>query len=290
MEVNKLILGDNLDILKSIESETIDLIYLDPPFFSNRNYEVIWGDEGEVRSFKDTWAGGITHYIDWLKVRVFQMHRVLKPTGSIFLHCDWHANAHIRVDLLDPIFGEDNFKNEIVWRYSSGGGSKRFFTRNHDTIFFYTKSKKYTFKPDDVRVKRTEKSLHRAKNPTGARYTSDNKLKLPEDVFDIQILNPMSKERIGYPTQKPEELIERIIMAASNEGDIVLDPFVGGGTTVAVAERLNRKWIGIDQSVQAIKVSKMRLDKLRYLISSRQIHSPITSQSPLCPRGISPSR
>ena len=98
MEVNKLILGDNLEILKTIESDTIDLIYLDPPFFSNRNYEVIWGDAGEVRSFQDRWSGGMSHYIDWLKERVEQMHRILKPTGSIFLHCDWHADAYIRVD------------------------------------------------------------------------------------------------------------------------------------------------------------------------------------------------
>ena len=109
MEVNKLILGDNLEILKTIESETIDLIYLDPPFFSNRNYEVIWGDAGEVRSFQDRWAGGVDHYIAWLSERVKQMYRILKPTGSIFLHCDWHANAYIRVFILDKIFGENNY-------------------------------------------------------------------------------------------------------------------------------------------------------------------------------------
>ncbi|MDR2632330.1 MAG: hypothetical protein LBC51_01730, partial [Treponema sp.] len=96
MTVNKLILGDNLEVLKTLETDSIDLIYLDPPFFSNRNYEVIWGDAGEVRSFQDRWAGGISHYIDWLKDRVAEMHRILKPTGSIFLHCDWHANAYIR--------------------------------------------------------------------------------------------------------------------------------------------------------------------------------------------------
>jgi len=113
---NKLILGDNLEKMKELDSDSIDLIYLDPPFFSNRNYEVIWGDEGEVRSFQDRWAGGIEHYIAWLYERVEQMYRVLKPTGSIFLHCDWHADAYIRVNILDRIFGQQNFRNHIVWK------------------------------------------------------------------------------------------------------------------------------------------------------------------------------
>jgi len=113
MDVNKLILGDNLEILKSIESESVDLIYLDPPFFSNRNYEIIWGDKGEVRSFEDRWAGGVENYIAWLKDRVVQMHRVLKDTGSIFIHCDWHADAYIRVEILDKIFGYGRFRNAI---------------------------------------------------------------------------------------------------------------------------------------------------------------------------------
>jgi len=109
MNVNKLILGDNLDIMKGMDAESIDLIYLDPPFFSNRNYEIIWGDAGEIRSFQDRWAGGIEQYISWLYERVEQMHRLLKPTGSIFLHCDWHANSYIRVQILDRFFGEKNF-------------------------------------------------------------------------------------------------------------------------------------------------------------------------------------
>jgi len=116
MAINRLILGDNLEILKSMENDCIDLIYLDPPFFSNRNYEVIWGDSGEIRSFQDTWAGGISHSIDWLKERVIEMHRVLKTTGSLFLHCDWHADAYIRVHILDRIFNEDNFRGEIIWQ------------------------------------------------------------------------------------------------------------------------------------------------------------------------------
>jgi DNA modification methylase len=191
--VNKLILGDNLEILKTIPDECIDLIYLDPPFFSNRNYEVIWGDAGEIRSFQDRWAGGIDHYIAWLYERVEQMHRVLKLTGSIYLHCDWHANAYIRVLILDKLFGAKNFLNEIVWRYSSGGASKKFYARNHDIIYFYVKDKKYTFNPEEIRITRTEKSLKRAENPHGARISQKDILKLPEDVFDIQILEVIYK-------------------------------------------------------------------------------------------------
>ena len=119
MPVNQLYLGDNLEILRALDSESVDLIYLDPPFFSNRTYEVIWGDKGEVRSFEDRFSGGIDHYIAWLKDRVQEMHRVLKPTGSIFLHCDWHANAYIRVNILDKIFGIGNFRYCIFNLWSS---------------------------------------------------------------------------------------------------------------------------------------------------------------------------
>ncbi|MGI4020124.1 MAG: DNA methyltransferase [Janthinobacterium lividum] len=147
--VNKLILGDNLEILKQLDSETVDLIYLDPPFFSNRTYEVIWGDSGEVRSFEDRFSGGIDHYISWLKERVIEMHRILKSTGSIFLHCDWHADAYIRVEILDKIFSYQNFKSHIVWRRTTAHGnakqgSKKFET-NFDSIYVYGKSAKPTF-------------------------------------------------------------------------------------------------------------------------------------------------
>jgi adenine specific DNA methylase Mod len=126
--------------MKSLENESVDLIYLDPPFFSNRNYEVIWDDEGEIPSFKDRWARGIEHYIAWLKERVELMHRLLKNTGSLFLHCDWHADAYIRVEILDKIFGMKNFRNEIVWHYT--GWNKKLsdsLEKRHDVIYFYAK-------------------------------------------------------------------------------------------------------------------------------------------------------
>ncbi|MDR3351006.1 MAG: site-specific DNA-methyltransferase [Prevotellaceae bacterium] len=269
MCVNKLILGDNLEILKAMDRETVDLIYLDPPFFSNRDYEVIWGDEGEVRSFQDRWAGGIEHYIAWLKERVIEMHRVLKPTGSIFLHCDWHANAYIRVEILDKIFGRSNFRNEIIWHYRRWTGMANTFQKLHDTIYFYSKTDTYIFNPQYTEY--TEGSIDRKKSGVLHRFKKGNDPVLisdkeldekgvrENDVWQIPFVAPSAKERIGYPTQKPMALLERIIKCASNEGDLVLDPFMGGGTTIAVADKLNRKWIGIDQSVQAVKVTELRL-------------------------------
>jgi len=337
--MNRLILGDNLEILKTLENESVDLIYLDPPFFSNRNYEVIWGDEGEIRSFKDRWAGGIDHYIAWLKERVEQMHRVLKKTGSIFLHCDWHADAYIRVHILDKVFGEKNFRNEIVWKRNSAHNSADRCGNIHDSIFYYQKSNSHKWNViyqsyseryleeffDSVdengkRYKRADltgagttrgvsgkpwrnidvksKGRHWAYVPDELeRLDSLGKIHWPnkeggmprlkvypedmkgiplQDVWDdIRVLHNLSQERIGYPTQKPEALMERIIKMASNEGDIVLDPFMGGGTTAAAADKLNRWWIGIDQSTMAIKVTELRLDKQRGLFSapfSVQLH------------------
>jgi len=277
LSVNKLVLGDNLEILKSMEDETVDLIYLDPPFFSNRNYEVIWGDAGEIRSFQDRWSGGMDHYIGWLYERVEQMHRVLKYSGSIFLHCDWHANAYIRTLILDKLFEKGVFVNEIAWCYTSASNNKNRFPRKYDTIFWYGKSKNYTVNLEDIRIPYNEKTKENYKQGlkgSGTLYNGEIKSdegilnikgKIPENWWsDIAICARYprgSSNNIGYPTQKPEALLERIIKASSKKGDIVLDPFVGGGTTIAVAENLGRQWIGIDQSVQAVKVTEFRLEK-----------------------------
>jgi len=149
--MNQLILGDCLEVMRKMESESIDLIYLDPPFFSNRNYEVIWGDKGEIRSFEDRWSGGMDHYISWLKERVIEMYRLLKPTGSIYLHCDWHADAYIRVLILDKIFGENNFRSHIIWERTFNSGSsksiiKNKYPANTDSIYYFTKSNDFSFK------------------------------------------------------------------------------------------------------------------------------------------------
>jgi len=334
--VNRLILGDNLEVMRTLEKESVDLIYLDPPFFSNRNYEVIWGDAGEVRSFQDRWAGGIDHYIAWLKERVVLMHRLLKNTGSIFLHCDWHANAYIRVYILDKLFGEANFINEFVWKRSSTRSSiSKAARKNYDTIFFYTKSKTYTFNQMFVELSKASLKIYNNQDERGFYQTvpllvsgkrngetgkvwkgidpnnhgkegmhwvtTPDKLDdyeqqglvyfppkgetprlkyyleqspgvpISEVWDDIKLVQ--GNESIGYPTQKPEALMERIIKMASNEGDLVLDPFMGGGTTIAVAEQLNRKWLGIDQSVMAVKVSELRIGKQRNLFKKDLLSS-----------------
>jgi DNA modification methylase len=353
MAVNKLILGDCLEVLKTIDSESIDLIYIDPPFFSNRTYEVIWGDKGEVHSFEDRFSGGIDHYIAWLKERSQEMHRILKPTGSIFVHCDWHANAYIRVHILDKVFGYNNFLGEITWqRTNVHNDAKKKLAVLDDTIWYYSKSSTFCYNPvyksysEDYLQKfykyRDEKGVYQLSDLTNTKlggYHYDYKGYLPnqngwrcplttmekldkegliyfpknekgrlrikrylnvekgtllgtiwEDIdwmtisdeefnllfnteeidtvwADIQNVQGTSAEKIGYPTQKPEKLLERIIKMASNEGDTVLDCFLGGGTTVAVADKLNRKWIGIDQSVQAIKVTEFRLNLNQNLFS-----------------------
>lgn len=329
MHINQLILGDNLEVLRKLDSESVDLIYLDPPFFSNRNYEVIWGDAGEVRSFQDRWAGGVSHYIDWLKERVAEMHRILKPTGSIFLHCDWHANAYIRVEILDKVFGYENFRGEIIWqRTGVHNDAKRKLSVVTDTIWYYGKTSQTTWNPayteltDEAiedRYRFTDENGRRFRlgpidspNPRpnmmyewkgfsppvkGWRYSKESMEALDEQGLiwypkdktkrparklyldeskgallgnlwaDIQNLQATHKERIGYPTQKPEALLRRIIECATNEGDLVLDPFVGGGTTVAVADKLGRRWVGIDQSVQAVKLTELRLHQQQDLFS-----------------------
>ena len=272
---NQLIHGDCLDVLHKLKEQDIqvDLIYLDPPFFSNYTYEIIWGDKMESRSFEDRWAGGIEHYIQWLKERVQAMYDILKPTGSIYLHCDWHANAYIRVEILDKIFGSKNFRNEIVWCYAGGGVPKKDFPRKHDTIFRYTKNNEYIFN-----VQYREYSEGTKKNPRHSLTGGGEKLDLERgtplnDWWSdlIKLTSYHTKEWIGYPTQKPEALLERIIKASSNEDDIVLDPFCGGGTTIVVADALNRKWIGVDASAVAINVTEMRLRKQQNKLKGQQI-------------------
>ncbi len=260
-EKNKLFCDDNLDVLPTMEKESVDLIYIDPPFFSNRNYEIIWGDEAEIRSFEDRWEGGIHVYVDWIKQRVMELHRVLKPTGSFYLHCDWHAGHYLKV-MCDEVFGRNHFQNEVVWSYRTGGATKRRFGRKHDTIFFYTKSDKWIF--NTVKVKSYQSHKYGYKFPayeidtkTGEQYS----WVYTRDVWDIT-MGTGTGERMGYPTQKPEALLERIIKASSNEGDLILDAFCGCGTTLVVAHKLGRRWIGIDISPSAISLIKKRLSYL----------------------------
>jgi DNA modification methylase len=266
--MNKLICGDNLEEVAKLPKESVDLIYIDPPFFTHKQYEVVWGDEAEVRSYKDRWEGGIEHYIGWLKPRVKAMYEVLKPTGSFYIHCDWHANAHIRI-MLDEIFGEENLRNEVIWCYRGAGYPKKDFGKRHDTIFRYSKTSDYIFNLDDVREQYAEATKERFSHYIGNVRKGKNfglqKLnplgRQPDDWWQIQPIAPSAKERVGYPTQKPEALLERIIKASSDKNNVVLDAFCGCGTTIAVAQRLGRKWIGIDISPTAIKIIQKRLGK-----------------------------
>lgn len=207
--------------------------------------------------------GSLFAYLISMTLRITEIHRILKTTGSFYLHCDSTASHYLKL-ILDTVFVANggHFVNEIAWCYGSGGASKKHFSRKHDTIFLYAKSKDYTFNVDDIREPYS--SPHKSMTPKiigDKQYIKMNpKGRIPFDWWQIPILTNSAKERLGYPTQKPESLLERIITASSNEGDVVLDAFCGCGTTVAVAERLKRKWIGIDITYQSISLILRRLE------------------------------
>ena len=317
--------GDNLDQLKKFPDDCIDLIYIDPPFNSNRNYEVFWGETKEKRSFEDRHAS-TQAYIDFMRPRCIELHRVLKKTGSFYYHCDWHASHYVKI-MLDQIFGENQFQTEIIWRRTNAKGlAFRSFPNDHDTIFYYTKSDDYTFNrqylPNDEKY---IKEFYKYVEPeTGRQYqladlTNPNKdrpnltyeflgvhrvwrwtkermqeaydkglivqakpaavprLKryldeqegVPVDSIwaDIPPIQSQSEERLGYPTQKPLALLNRIVNASSNPNDIVLDAFCGCGTALVAAENLGRQWIGIDVSPTACRVMAKRL---RYVCKMKE--------------------
>ncbi len=291
---NVLYYGDNLDILRRyVKDETIDLVYLDPPFKSNQNYNVLFKEQNgsrasaQVEVFKDTWqwdlqssryfveiveSGGkvsqvmqafrtflgecdMLAYLSMMAPRLIELRRVLKPSGSIYLHCDQTASAHLRL-LMDAVFDPRNLQNEIIWGYRTGGVSKRRFARKHDTILFYGKSDLPKFSPMKERIY-YDKPFFTTEQDDDGRFFADVYIR---DVWDdVKPVINVSAERLEYPTQKPEALLERIIEASSNEGDTVLDPFCGCGTTVAVAHRLKRRWIGIDITHLATTLIKHRL-------------------------------
>jgi DNA modification methylase len=266
LEPNRLFWGDNLHVMRQLPSESIDLIYIDPPFFSGRQYNVIFGDQNELRSFSDIWEGGMPGYLIWLNARLYEMKRLLKKTGSIYVHCDWHASHYIKVEM-DKIFGHENLRNEIIWCYRQGGRSNVEFPKKHDTLLWYSRGTNWTFNADPIRVpyegtggfQTSGKGV--TNKATGRTYLPNPLGKVPEDWWDIPALPPMSSERIGYPTQKPLALLERIVGVSTNKNDIVADFFAGGGTTVAVAQRLGRRWIACDQSRVAVAITADRLTR-----------------------------
>jgi len=312
--------GDNLEQLRKLPDGCVDLVYIDPPFNSNRNYEVFWGETKEKRAFEDRHAS-TQAYIEFMRPRCVELARVLKRTGSFYYHCDWHASHYVKV-MLDQIFGESAFQSEIIWRRNLAKGlAFTGFPNNHDSIFYYgggealtfnrpfirydldkldpKTSAKYSLRDPDGRryqltsllnpatnrpnltyeflgVKRVWRWTHERMDqahkqglvvqprpgavPRFKRYL-DEQEGLPIDTIwtDIPPINSQSDERLGYPTQKPLALLERIIKASSNENDIVLDAFCGCGTALVAAQKLKRQWIGIDVSPTACRVMAKRL-------------------------------
>ena len=298
---NRLIRGDCLEVLPTLPAACIDLVYIDPPFFTGREHVGTSATE-QVPSFSDTWEGGLSQYVAWLKARIAAVYRVLAKTGTIYIHIDWRTSHYVKC-VCDEIFGYQNFRNEIYWRRDiAGKGAKRIsrqWPRNADNILVYSKSeswyfdqaydaltpkqaKNYRYEDSNGRKFKavqlgdySEASISRMESE-GLIYVSKmgkkyKKYFLDEarstvdamwtDIFGFGT-RTASKERLGYPTQKPEALLERIITASSKEGDVVADFFCGSGTTCAVAQRLGRSWIGVDCSSDAVEMTRARMERL----------------------------
>ncbi|MGW8185416.1 MAG: DNA-methyltransferase [Candidatus Moraniibacteriota bacterium] len=268
-----LIHGDCKTELQKIEQSSIDLIYLDPPFFTQKK-QILKNKENKEYSFEDSWDN-ITTYKNYIQERLKECKKVLKNTGSIFLHCDRSASHYLRI-ALDEVFGAENFQSEIIWSYKRWSNAKKGLLNAHQVIFFYSKTKDFKFNPvytdyspttnlDQIFQKRMRdengKTVYKTSENGNAELMEEKKGVPLSDVWEIPYLNPKAKERVGYPTQKPILLLERIIELVTDEGDTVLDPFCGSGTTLVASQLLNRKYIGLDQSKEAIELSKKRLEK-----------------------------
>ncbi len=256
--------GNNLSWLASAKElqAPFNLIYLDPPFCSQANYTQTFNIDGTSHrqpAFGDIFS--VDEYLQFIYERLLLLKDVLADTGSLFLHCDHQQSHHIRA-ILDEVFGASQFRNEIIWHYTGGGRAKRYFSRKHDSIFWYTKNRQWTFNPDPIRVPYKASSGY-AKggitSKTGKKYLPNPKGTIPDDTWNIPILNPLAKERTGYPTQKPQALLDRIILACSNPGDRVLDPFMGSGTTGISALQHGRRFVGIDQNWNSVHTMRHRL-------------------------------
>ena len=269
---NRLILGDNLAVMTALLSKyegKIDLIYADPPFFTNRKFKARIGRGEDSRKpdqwkladgYHDNWTD-LDAYLDFLYQRLALMVRLLSPKGSIYLHLDWHADAYARL-ILDELLGADNFLNEIIWTYHGPSPIRSAFNRKHDTILSYTKGGEYTFNADAVREPYNQNTVNTFKSSLKAGFGKIPDLergKVPEDWWYFPVVARLHNERTGYPTQKPLALLERIILASSNPGDLVADFFSGSGTTAYVAAKHNRRFIASDESFRAIHTTRNRL-------------------------------
>lgn len=248
---NSVILGDNLQILKSIRSECIDLIYIDPPFGTGNTQQINSTAFDVVEGYGDKLTG--SEYLDALNARILEMHRVLKADGSMYVHIDWRYTHYVRM-LLERIFIKGTFVNEIIWAYDYGGRPKDRWPKKHDTLLWFAKSNVWTFNYDEI-----ERIPYMAPGLVGPEKAAIGKL--PTDTWWMTIVPTNSKERTGYPNQKPEKLLERIISACSKQGDLVADFYCGSGTTGVVAQRLDRDYLLVDSNTVAVEITKARLGR-----------------------------
>ena len=276
----RVILGDNLAVMTALLPEyegRVNLIYADPPFFTNRQFHARVGRGEDSRKpakwklaegYHDSWAD-MDSYLQFLYERLSLMHRLLSPTGTLYLHLDWHADSHARL-ILDEIFGAGNFINEIIWAYHGPSPIRTAFNRKHDTILMYAKSKDYVFNVDDVREPYNPNTVATFKASRKAGFGKIPDLergKVPEDWWYFPVVARLHNERTGYPTQKPEALLERIVLASSNKNDIVADFFCGSGTTALAAAKHGRKFITCDESIRAVHTAKARLAETKSVFS-----------------------
>lgn len=275
METNKIYHGNCVENLKEIEANKVDLIYFDPPFFTQRKHSLANKDNTTTYEFDDKYHS-IEAYLALIENVLFESKRVLKNTGSVFLHCDKTASHNIRV-VLDKVFGRDNFRSEIIWSYKRWSNAKKGLLNAHQVIFFYSKTQNFKFNTlytdysattnlDQILQVRERnkngKSVYK-KDENGNVVLGKEKKGVPlSDVWEIPYLNPKAKERTGYPTQKPVLLLNQILNIATDEGDLVVDPFCGSGTTCVSAKSLNRQFIGIDISKDAVELANSRLEEM----------------------------
>ena len=268
----KLVQSDCLTGMLELPEESVDLVYLDPPFYTQKT-QCGTSRNGKQYAFDDSWSSR-NEYLSYMRERLLGIRRVLKSTGSVYLHCDTSSSHYLRI-LMDEVFGENNFRSEIIWSYKRWSNSSKGLLPGHQTIFYYTKSNVYAFNVeykdyspttnvDQIMQMRERNLFGKAaykRDDSGEIVQALEKHGVPlSDVWEIRFLNPKAKERTGYPTQKPIELLERIIRLSSIEGNVVLDPFCGSGTTLVAAKLLNRDYIGFDISADAINIAQSRLD------------------------------
>lgn len=284
---NKIMTGDCLEALRGLQPNSVDMIYLDPPFFTNRRHTLSSKDGGRIFSFDDVW-GSQEEYSKFLVDRLHECKRVLKETGSLFFHGD-HNNTHIAKHLLDGVFGSNSFRSEIIWYYKRWSNAKKGLLQQHQNILFYSKTNSFkwnqilteysaTTNIDQIMQVRARNALGKAsyaQDEDGEIIYAKEKRGVPlGDVWEIPFLNPKARERTGYPTQKPLLLLERIIEVSTEIGDTVLDPFCGSGTTLVACSLLNRKYIGVDISPDAVS------------LATERIANPVRTESNLLKKGV----